>query len=62
MHVRLEREAIRRSVCGERMFTTQIIRTVLRVARVRYFLFGAVGAGAVGAKLVSFFTTVFTRI
>ena len=44
---------INRSIRGERMFTTGIIRAVMRVARVRYILLGSAGAGGIAAKLVS---------
>lgn len=44
---------INKNLKGERMFTTQIIRAVMRVARVRYILIGAAGAGGIAAKVVS---------
>lgn len=44
---------VNRSIKGERMFTTQIIRAVTRVARVRYLLLGTAGAGVIAAKMVS---------
>ena len=34
------------------MFTSQVVRAVLQVARIRYVLLGAAGAGAVSAKMV----------
>ncbi|KAM7443155.1 Dynamin-like 120 kDa protein [Porites harrisoni] len=42
---------INKNMYGERMFTTHIFRAVMRVARVRYFLVGAAGAGGVAAKV-----------
>ena len=42
-----------KNINGERMFTTQIVRAVMRVAKVRYLLLGAAGAGGVAAKMVS---------
>lgn len=45
---------INKNMYSERMFTTHIFRAVMRVARVRYFLVGAAGAGGVAAKVVSF--------
>ena len=42
-----------KNINGERMFTTQIVRAVMRVAKVRYLLLGAAGAGGVAAKIVS---------
>ena len=45
---------INKNMYSERMFTTHIFRAVLRVARVRYFLVGAAGAGGVAAKVVRF--------
>lgn len=44
---------INKNINGERMLTTQIVRAVMRVARVRYLLLGAAGAGGVAAKMVS---------
>lgn len=44
---------INRSLKGERMFTTQIVRAVMRAARVRYILFGTAAAGGIAAKMVS---------
>ena len=46
---------LNKGLAGQRMFTSQIIRTVLRVSRVRYLILGSVGAGAVGAKLVCYY-------
>lgn len=48
---------INKNMYSERMFTTHIVRAVMRVARVRYFLLGAAGAGGVAAKVVSFILT-----
>ena len=45
---------INKNMYSERMFTTHIFRAVMRVARVRYFLVGAAGAGGVAAKVVRF--------
>lgn len=47
----ITRILISKNVYGERMFTTQIVRAVTRVARVRYLLLGAAGAGGVAAKM-----------
>lgn len=47
------RTLINRSIKGERMFTTGVIRAVMRVARVRYILLGTAGAGGIAAKMVS---------
>ena len=47
------RSLVNRSIKGERMFTTQIVRVVMRVARVRYILLGTAGAGGIAAKMVS---------
>lgn len=49
----ITRILINRNINGERMFTTQIVRAVMRVAKVRYLLLGAAGAGGVAAKMVS---------
>ena len=54
----ITRILISKNVYGERMFTTQIVRAVTRVARVRYLLLGAAGAGGVAAKMVSCITCV----
>lgn len=51
-HSVISRVLITRNMRGERMFTSQVLRTVVRFARVRYVLLGAAGAGAVGAKMV----------
>ncbi|KAJ7393323.1 Dynamin-like 120 kDa protein, mitochondrial [Desmophyllum pertusum] len=42
---------INRSLKGERMFTTQIVRAVMRAARVRYILLGTAAAGGIAAKM-----------
>ncbi|XP_073248455.1 dynamin-like GTPase OPA1, mitochondrial isoform X4 [Porites lutea] len=42
---------INKNMYSERMFTTNIVRAVMRVARLRYFLLGAAGAGGVAAKV-----------
>ncbi|CAH3016232.1 unnamed protein product [Porites evermanni] len=42
---------INKNMYSERMFTTHIVRAVMRVARLRYFLLGAAGAGGVAAKV-----------
>ncbi|XP_020897189.1 dynamin-like 120 kDa protein, mitochondrial isoform X2 [Exaiptasia diaphana] len=47
----ITRVSIGRSLYGQRTFTTQAIKAVMRLARVRYFIIGSVGAGAVSAKL-----------
>lgn len=52
VHAYITRISIGKSIYGQRTFTTQVIRAVMRVARVRYFLLGAAGAGAIGAKMV----------
>lgn len=49
----ITRILVNRGIKGERMFTTQIIRAVMRVARVRYILLGTVGVGGIAAKMVS---------
>ena len=53
------RVLINKNINGERMFTTQIVRAVMRLARVRYFIIGAAGAGGVAAKMVSCVTVLF---
>lgn len=50
---------INKNINGERMFTTQIVRAVMTVARVRYLLIGAAGAGGVAAKMVSLIFNIF---
>ena len=49
----ITRVLINKNVNGERMVSTAIVRAVMRVARVRYLLLGATGAGGVTAKMVS---------
>ena len=49
----ITRVLINKNVHGERMVSTAIVRAVMRVARVRYLLLGATGAGGVTAKMVS---------
>lgn len=51
----ITRVSIGQSLYGQRTFTTQVIKVVMRLARVRYLVIGSVGAGAVGAKLVGTF-------
>lgn len=45
---------INRGLKGERMFTTGILRAMMRVTRVRYLLLGTAGAGGIAAKVVSY--------
>ena len=52
---------INRNINGERMFTMQIVRAVMRMARVRYLLLGAAGAGGIAAKVVSCVNSDFQR-
>lgn len=52
VHAYITRISIGKSLYGQRTFTTQVIRAVMRVAKVRYLLLGAAGAGAVGVKMV----------
>ncbi|XP_044178142.1 dynamin-like 120 kDa protein, mitochondrial isoform X3 [Acropora millepora] len=47
----ITRVLINKNVNGERMVSTAIVRAVMRVARVRYLLLGATGAGGVTAKM-----------
>lgn len=42
---------INRNLKGERMFTTGILRAVMRVASVRYLLLGTAGVGGIAAKV-----------
>ncbi|RMX56889.1 hypothetical protein pdam_00022710 [Pocillopora damicornis] len=42
---------INRGLKGERMFTTGILRAMMRVTRVRYLLLGTAGAGGIAAKV-----------
>lgn len=53
IHPTITRVLINKNVNGERMVSTTIVRAVMRVARVRYLLLGATGAGGVTAKMVS---------
>ena len=45
---------INRGLKGERLFTTGILRAMMRVTRVRYLLLGTAGAGGIAAKVVSY--------
>ncbi|EDO40358.1 predicted protein, partial [Nematostella vectensis] len=42
---------INKSLYGQRAITTHIIKTVVRLARVRYLVLGTAGAGAVAGKM-----------
>ncbi|KAK3733133.1 hypothetical protein QZH41_012968, partial [Actinostola sp. cb2023] len=51
IHAYITRVTIGKSLYGQRTFTTQVVKAVMRLARVRYVILGTVGAGAVGAKM-----------
>jgi len=49
----ITRVAIGSSLYGQRTLMTRAVRIVSRFVKIRYVILGSLGAGAVGAKLVS---------
>lgn len=54
VHTAFTRLLLNKGLVENRMFTSQVLKVVMRAARVRYFILGSAGAGAFGAKLVSY--------